>query len=149
MEDPVTSQSVQVANDVALYQQIQHFYARQMQLLDVGAVAEWAETFTDEGVFEAGRLAPVRGRANIREAAGGSAGDLAARGVTHRHWLGMLTVTPNDNGSVATRCYALVLEVPRDGVPVIHRSTVCEDTLIHDEGGWLVRHRKVTRDDQA
>ena len=53
-----------------LYNQIQLFYAEQMQLLDAGRAEEWARTFTDDGVFATNTGSePVRGRAAIAAAA--------------------------------------------------------------------------------
>ncbi|WP_234425673.1 nuclear transport factor 2 family protein, partial [Streptomyces kebangsaanensis] len=46
--------------------EVQDFYARQMRLLDEGRAEEWAETFTEDGVFEQNvKPEPWRGRAEI------------------------------------------------------------------------------------
>jgi hypothetical protein len=136
--------------DTGLYSRVQQFYAEQMQLLDLGAAQEWADTFTEDGVFAAnGQPAPVRGRAAITAAVHATNERLAKEGVAHRHWLGMLTVRPQSDGTLKTRSYALVLEVPRGGDARIHRSTVCEDVLVPIDDSWQVRHRAVTRDDLA
>jgi 3-phenylpropionate/cinnamic acid dioxygenase small subunit len=130
-----------------LYHDVQHFYARQMQLLDAGATTEWAETFTPEGVFAAGGLPePVRGRAAIAAGASQVASQYAQAGIRRRHWIGMLTVESRDDGSVRARSYALVLEIPRGGDVITRRSTVCDDELVPSGGTWLVRHRRVIRD---
>lgn len=129
---------------------LQRFYAEQMQLLDGGATEAWARTFTDDGVFAAsGQPAPVRGRHAIAAAARAAREQLDNARVVHRHWLGMLTADPQDDGSVRARCYALVISTPLGGSPAIHRSTICEDELVPADGSWLVRRRVVTRDDLA
>jgi 3-phenylpropionate/cinnamic acid dioxygenase small subunit len=126
---------------------IQHFYARQMQLLDSGRTAEWARTFTDDGVFDAGgQPEPVRGRSAIAEGAGQVAAKFAEAGIVRRHLISMLTVDPADDGTVHARSYAVVLEIPRGGDVTVRRSTVCEDVLVPAGETWLVRHRRVTRD---
>lgn len=132
------------ATDPNLYSEVQQFYTRQMQLLDAGRTAEWAGMFTEDGVFEVGATV-VSGTHNIAQAARAVADEFAEAGITRRHWIGMLTVEPAAE-TVATRCYALVLEIPRCGEVVVRRSTVCEDTLAHSGTAWLVRHRRVTRD---
>lgn len=135
----------------ALYTEVQHFYAGQMQLLDTRACAEWAATFTEDGVFDANGLpAPAKGRATIEAAARAAQDRLAEEGLVHRHWLGMVTVEEADDGTIRSRSYALVIQVPLGGTPALHRSTVCEDTLVRaDDGSLLVRDRRVTRDDLA
>jgi 3-phenylpropionate/cinnamic acid dioxygenase small subunit len=148
------SRSMAIAPEVAsprgaeaLYAQVQHFYARQMQLLDAGDTAAWALTFTSDGVFEAGGVPePVRGRETIENAARATAAEFDRQGVTRRHQISMLAVDPADDGTVRARSYAVVLEIPRGGEVTVRRSTVCDDVLVPADGWWLVRHRKVTRD---
>lgn len=133
---------------MTLHAEIERFYAAQMQLLDRGAVREWADTFTEDGVFAASGLpAPVRGRDTIATSAARAYDERTARGVVHRHWLGMLVVDPSSDDVVNARSYALVIEVPAGGAPALHRSTVCTDVLVRDGDRWLVRERSVTRDD--
>jgi hypothetical protein len=129
-----------------LYSRLQHFYARQMQLLDAGRTQEWADTFTEDGVFEAGAQAPVKGRDAIAVGAAAVAAKFTADEITRRHWIGMITVDP-PRGDLAVRCYALVLEIASGGPVTVQRSTVCHDVLAPHGDLWQVRHRKVTRDD--
>jgi hypothetical protein len=130
--------------DPNLYSEVQQFYTRQMQLLDACRTAEWAGMFTKDAIFEVGARA-VSGAENIALAARAVADEFAEAGITRRHWIGMLTVETAAE-TVVTRCYALVLEIPRGGEVVLRRSTVCADTLVHSGTAWLVQHRRVTRD---
>ncbi|MEU2287214.1 nuclear transport factor 2 family protein [Streptomyces sp. NPDC013178] len=141
------------STDTGLYLEVQQFYAHQMQLLDDRACDEWAATFTPEGVFAANGLpAPAKGRQTIAAAARAAGERLAAEGLVHRHWLGMLTVLPQPDGTVSARSYALVIQtrIGGGGTAELHRSTLCEDRLVRGEdGSLLVLERKVTRDDLA
>jgi 3-phenylpropionate/cinnamic acid dioxygenase small subunit len=133
-----------------LYLEITQFYAEQMQLLDEGATLAWAETFTEEGVFDAnGHPRPVSGRDAIARGALAARAALEAARVQHRHIIGMLTVREREDGSAYARSYATVLEIPAGGSPTVKFSTVCQDVLVRDAvtGGWLVRERRVRRDD--
>jgi SnoaL-like domain len=130
------------------YHQVERFYARQMQLLDDGAVDKWAGTFTEDGVFAANAYPePVSGRASIASAARSAVAELARKKIVRRHWLGMLTVDPRPDGTIGTRCYALVISTPEGGPSSVQVSTVCEDVLVSEDGDYLVRERRVTRDD--
>jgi SnoaL-like domain len=143
----VNAPTVTMPNTAELYQDVQHFYARQMQALDAGATQVWAETFASDGVFAAGGMPePVQGRDAIAAGAQKIVDQFAEAGVSRRHWIGMLTVTPQNDGTVHARSYALVLEIPRGGEVVARRSTLCDDVLVPASGTWLVRHRMVTRD---
>ena len=133
--------------DSSVYEQVQHFYARQMQDLDAGRAAEWAETFTEDGVFAANaHPEPTVGRAAIAAAASAATADLERRGLRRRHWLGMLTVTP-EGDRLRARSYALIIETPRGGQAAVRLSTTCEDILVRSGDGWQVQHRQVLRDD--
>lgn len=146
---PFTSPAAAAGTDTARYAGIQHFYARQMQLLDSSDADAWAETFTEDGVFAANaHPEPVRGRENIRAAAAKAKAQHAEEGLQVRHWLGMLDVTDREDGSVLVRSYALIINTPRGGQSQVHLSTTCEDVLVSTpDGGWQVSHRQVVRDD--
>jgi hypothetical protein len=78
-----------------------------------------------------GRRASPR-TACARQAAQEIAKDFSAKGITRRHWLGMLDLDPRRDGSLFVRSYAQVLETPRGGATALRMSTVCEDLLCHD-----------------
>lgn len=132
----------------SLYEEVQHFYGRQMRYLDEGALVEWAETFTEDGVFTANaRPHPQEGRASIQHGAREAAARLDAAGVQHRHWLGMLEVAEQPDGSVLAKTYALIIATPKGGAAAVHLSTSCDDQLVRVDGELKVRLRRVCRDD--
>ncbi len=135
--------------NAALYAEIQQFYARQMQMLDGGDADAWADTFTEDGVFAANaHPQPAVGRETIRVAATKVKAQHAEEGLQVRHWLGMVEVTEQPDGTVLARSYALIINTPRGGQAVVGLSTTCDDVLVRDgEGGWLVANRQVVRDD--
>jgi len=49
----------------------------------------------------------------------------------------------------SVRSYAFVVEAPASAAPVLWRSTVCVDVLVHEDGRWRIRQRNVTHDDVA
>ena len=134
-----------------LYLRVAHFYARQMKLLDDGDAEGWAATFTEDGSFATNAYPEHQtvGRTALTAAVRRTRAELTSLGVVHRHWLGMLNVNGQDDGTVSARCYALVIAIPRGGQPTIHRSTTCQDVLVPHGDGYLVRSRLITRDDLA
>jgi 3-phenylpropionate/cinnamic acid dioxygenase small subunit len=132
------------------YSQILQFYARHVQLLDEGFAEEWAEQFTDDGVFSQNvKPEPKRGRAAIAAGMRRGVDRVAAAGVTRRHWFGMVVADPEPDETdeaVRTHYYALVFETPRGGRASVYLSTTGEDVLVRRDDRWLIRSRLVTHD---
>ena len=90
----------------------------------------------------------MRGRAKLAAGLSHAAAERAAAGEVHRHWHGMVEVQSEEaDGSVLVRCYALIIATQIGGPTKIHRACVCTDILVPDGSRWLVRERRVTRDD--
>jgi 3-phenylpropionate/cinnamic acid dioxygenase small subunit len=132
----------------ALYARVQQFYAHQMQLFDSHEAERWAGTFTEDAVFDVPTLdEPVRGRAALAANVRRNEAQQARSGERFRHWIGMLDLSPQPDGTLRTRCYALVYMTPAGGTSAVHRVCVMEDVLVRSRGKWRTRHRVVTRDD--
>ncbi|MEU0743938.1 nuclear transport factor 2 family protein [Streptomyces sp. NPDC006134] len=134
----------------ALYARIQQFYAHQMQLFDDHDAERWAGTFTGDAVFVVPTLdEPVRGRAALAANVRRNRIQQERSGEQLRHWIGMLDVRPQPDGTLRTRAYALVYATPRGGESRVSRVCVLEDVLVRTRGKWRTRSRLVTRDDLA
>jgi 3-phenylpropionate/cinnamic acid dioxygenase small subunit len=134
----------------ALYAQAQRFYAHQMQILDAHDTERWAGTFTEDAVFELPSLsAPVRARDWLARYVRAGAARQRRAGGRLSHWVGMLDVRPQADGSLHTRCSALVYATPSGGGSKVLYVCVMEDVLVRVRGTWRTAHRRVTRDDLA
>ncbi|MGV4988786.1 nuclear transport factor 2 family protein [Streptomyces sp. NPDC001709] len=132
----------------ALYARIQQFYAHQMQLFDDHDAERWAGTFTEDAVFVVPTLdEPVRGRAALAANVRRNKVQQERSGEQLRHWIGMLDVRQQADGTVRTRAYALVYATPSGGESRVSRVCVLEDVLVRSRGKWRTRSRLVTRDD--
>ncbi|MFE9218835.1 nuclear transport factor 2 family protein [Streptomyces lavendulae] len=125
-----------------LYARIQQFYAYQMGLMDDGHAEAWAATFTEDAVF----LGAVAGREALTASARAHSEKLLREKADFRHWLGMLDVRPQPDGSLRTRAYALTARTVRGEALRITASVVCRDHLVLQDGRWLVSHRSLQRD---
>ncbi|MFF0133478.1 nuclear transport factor 2 family protein [Streptomyces mirabilis] len=135
-------------SSVELYQQVQQFYARQMQLLDSGEVDAWAHTFTEDGVFATNaQPEPTVGRQAMAAGARNAVEYYTAQGIQRRHMLGTVSVTGQEGTTVTVRSYVLLIETPRGGQATILCSATCEDVLELGPDGPAVRQRDVSRDD--
>ncbi|MFF3505755.1 nuclear transport factor 2 family protein [Streptomyces sp. NPDC003247] len=133
--------------DGETYARILQFYAQQMQLLDERAAEEWAEGFTEDGVFAQNvKPEPWAGRAVIAARMRAGMDRLATRDVQRRHWFGMVAADRQDAGTVLTRYYAMVFETPNGGRATTYLSTTGEDVLVLQDDQWRIRHRLITHD---
>lgn len=145
-----TEYSLSSPSGLLLYAEVQWFYARQMQLLDLGKAESWAATFTEDAVFDVPTLPePVRGRAALPAAVEQARARLAAAGERHRHVMGMIDVLERPDGSLDVRSYTTVYASTVGGSSRVHRVCVCEDVLVRVDGELRVARRRVTRDDLA
>ncbi|MFG3207670.1 nuclear transport factor 2 family protein [Streptomyces sp. NPDC048192] len=133
----------------ALYAEAQRFYAHQMRLLDAHDTGRWADTFTEDAVLELPFLPePVPARTGLARYERAGAARQRRSGGSMNHWVGMLDVRPRADGSLHTRCSALVCATPGSGAKALY-VCVMEDVLVRAGGAWRIAHRRVTRDDLA
>lgn len=129
-----------------LYHAILHFYARQMQLLDDGEIGQWVRTYTKDATFASNAFpAPLVGRETLFRAAT-EHDDLRQSGTRRRHLLSNLSIASREDGTLSATSYVTIAET-REGTTALRFSTVLEDELVRENGEWLVRTRRVKRDD--
>ncbi|MBM0256435.1 nuclear transport factor 2 family protein [Micromonospora purpureochromogenes] len=131
-----------------LYTEVQQFYARQMRQLDERKLEAYAETFTEDAEFghTPGRE-PARTRAGIAADLHEFHKRFENDPVQRRHWFNMIDLEPQDDGSIRSTCYALVITTRPGGKPDIAPSCVVRDVIVRGEdGGLLLRSRKVEHD---
>lgn len=130
-----------------IYGQILDFYARNMQFLDSGAAEEWADGFTEDGVFAQNvKPEPWVGRSTIAARMRAGMERLATRNVQRRHWFGMVAADAVDDTTVRTRYYAVVFETPHGGRASVYLSTTGSDVLVREGDRWRIRHREIVHD---
>ncbi|MCF2435628.1 nuclear transport factor 2 family protein [Streptomyces thinghirensis] len=89
-----------------------------------------------------GRRKPSSAARRSRPRHGCTTKRLTADGVDVRHWLGMIGIRTEDDGSLHVRSYALTPSTGRDGSGLrIPASVVCQDRLVRDAGHWRVADR--------
>ncbi|MFJ5779574.1 nuclear transport factor 2 family protein [Streptomyces sp. NPDC093094] len=131
-----------------LYAQVQQFYGDQMRILDAHGTERWTGTFTDDAVLvPPSPSEPVRARAGVVRYLRAGAERLRRTGGRPAHWVGMLDVRPQEDGSLHTRCSALVYATPGAGGSPVLYVCVMEDVLVRTRGTWRTAYRRVVRDD--
>ena len=129
-----------------LYHSVLHFYARQMQLLDDGAIDEWAGTYTDDATFGSNAMpVTLTGRETIRRGARDH-DNMRQAGTRRRHLLSNLSIVQGEDGTINATSYVSILET-QQGTTALRFCTVLSDELVREDGELLVRTRRIRRDD--
>ncbi|MFC0436779.1 nuclear transport factor 2 family protein [Kutzneria buriramensis] len=134
-----------------LYAEVQHFYAKQVQLLDSRAFDEYAATYTEDAEFQhSPGVPPAVTRTAILAELHRFHERFEADPVQRRHWFNGFVLEPQEDGSVRSTFYALIVHV-RPGVrePEIGPSCVVHDVLVWSDGVLLTRSRRVDHDHAA
>ncbi|MFE1951192.1 MULTISPECIES: nuclear transport factor 2 family protein [Streptomyces] len=132
-----------------LYAEVQQFYAGQVRLLDTMQADAFADSFTEDGVFDHRPGAdPLVGRAAISAAIRAyQETKHAVDPVQRRHWFNMVQVFPQDDGSIRTEYYAVVYQTrPNVSEPLVGPSCFVTDVLEFEGDELRTRFRKVSPD---
>ncbi|MGS2590957.1 nuclear transport factor 2 family protein [Streptomyces hebeiensis] len=133
-----------------LYLRVQQFYARQMHAQDSGRHDDYADTFTEDGVFAFGPgLEPAVGRETIRALLTDNSVVGGDDPVQVRHWFNQLVLEPRDDGAFDSRFYALVVNTRPGSTPEFVTSAFVHDVLLIDDDGILMRSRNLSPDHLA
>jgi actinorhodin biosynthesis protein ActVIA len=132
-----------------LYLRVQHFYARQMQAVDEGRFAEYADTFAEDGTFQhSPNVEPARGRAAILQSLIDYDERFTGEPVQRRHWFNQIVLDEQPDGSFRSTVYALVVATkPGTRLPFeIAPACIVHDVLEVSGDVILTRSRLVTYD---
>ncbi|MGQ0777772.1 MAG: nuclear transport factor 2 family protein [Pseudonocardiales bacterium] len=130
-----------------LYAEVQQFYARQMQALDSKKLEAYADTFTEDAEFghTPGRE-PARTRNGIIRDLYAAHERFAEDPQQRRHLFTMVNLDPQEDGSILSTVYALVITTRPGGNPELVRSCVVHDVLVREDDGLRNRSRMVEHD---
>ena len=130
-----------------LHARVRQFYAHQMALSEGGMVDRWAATFTENAVFEDSFTPePLHGRAAIRDSVAEGIERIVLQGLDFRHWFGEFQLEAVADGGVLARYRALAMATPSGGRVAVQGHAVCQDHLVPQGDGWLVRRRSLQFD---
>jgi hypothetical protein len=121
---------------------VQDLLARYCWLIDEGRGEDWADLFTEDGVFEGTRPDPVIGRAALREVPEQNYGMFQGR---MRHWYGNLSVEPGaEAGTLVARFYNQITVWDDGGKPLM--LAISTATLVPGAGDlpWRIRRNSVS-----
>ncbi|MEV5139941.1 nuclear transport factor 2 family protein [Streptomyces syringium] len=130
----------------SLYAEVQHFYARQMQLMDRRDFEAFAATFTEDGEFSHSPGQLARTRPGIVTELVEFHRRFDDDPVVRRHWFNMIVLDPQEDGSLRTTYYAYVINTRPGREPQPGPVCVVTDVLVRVDGVLLNRSRHVRQD---
>ncbi|WP_285502412.1 nuclear transport factor 2 family protein [Actinokineospora sp. NBRC 105648] len=128
------------------YAEVQHFYARQMRLLDDRDFPAFAATFTEDGEFSHTPGHAVSTRAGIVAELHEFHRRFDGDPVVRRHWFDMIVLDPAPGGALTASFYAYAITVRPGGDQVVGPSCLVRDVLVREAGQLRNRSRHVTQD---
>ncbi|WFR73183.1 nuclear transport factor 2 family protein [Prescottella defluvii] len=134
--------------DAAVFVEIHQLYGRQSHLIDEGAAAEWAATFTADGEFHSPSYPePVVGAAALTDFARGFFANASVAGEVHRHVLTNIAVEARGD-ELEVHAYLQIIATRIGGESRLVRFTTVTDRVVREGGQWRIARRAVRRDDQ-
>jgi 3-phenylpropionate/cinnamic acid dioxygenase small subunit len=136
------------AVDATVLARVHNLYGRQSHLIDSGAAADWARTFTPDGEFHSPSYPKaVVGTAELTAFAAGFAVAAIEAGERHRHVITNIAIESGDGDSLTVRAYLQIVATAVGGASRLVRFTTVTDTVVPDGDDWLIARRDVERDD--
>ncbi|MGK8500945.1 nuclear transport factor 2 family protein [Nocardia asiatica] len=136
-----------VTSRTELYAEVQQFYAEQMQRLDNRDIPGYAATFAEDAEFEhTPGIPPARTRAGIIADLVEFHKRFETDPMQRRHWFNMINLQPQDDGTIVSTAYCLVVKIRPGSKPEIAPSCVVHDVLVRSDGALLTRSRRVSHD---
>lgn len=130
-----------------LYVEVLHFYGRQMQALDSRDFEAFAATFTEDGIFKhSPELDPAQTRPGIVEVLHEFHKRFNDDPVQRRHWFNHLVVEQEEDGTLRSTGYGMVITTRPGGKPDLGPSCVMNDVLVREEDTLRVRSRMIDHD---
>lgn len=108
--------------------------------IDFGHAEDWADTFTDDGVFES-PLSKASGRAELLAFA-----EQGAQATGVRHWVNNVVIDGQGDRANA-EVYLVLYQLGAEGGPQTLVAGRYRDALAKIAGTWKFRHREVTFDE--
>lgn len=126
---------------------VQLLYGRQSHSIDSGRSAEWAHTFTPDGVFDSPSYPePEAGTAALTAFAQRFFDTAVDAQEKRRHVITDLAIEAVSDDELTVECYLQIMATPRGGETRLVRFTSVRDRLVRHDGQWRIQHRTVSRD---
>jgi hypothetical protein len=128
------------------YIKIMQLYARYARAIDSGDGKGWSNCYAQQGQYLSSTFGECNGRAELDVFAVDHYKRWIDKGIQTRHWNNQVLLTDNGDGTITGSVYVLLAGVKKGESPQLYLQTVYTDTLIQEEGRWVLKQRQSNAD---
>jgi len=128
------------------YIKIMQLYARYARAIDSGDGEGWANCYAARGRYLSSTFGECNGRPELAVFAKDHYKRWIDKGIQTRHWNNQVLLTQNADNTITGSVYVLLAGVSKGEAPKLYLQTVYADTLIQEEGRWVLKERQSNAD---
>ena len=133
------------------YCELRAFYADHLGVRDQGDTGAWLDAFEEDATLSANSFSDmsVKDKQTFTPEMYALDRRFIDAGLQRRHVVSNFLFTQNEDSTVSSRSYGILVTTSPDGVSEVFCAAVATDVLTRTADGWRVKSRKVIRDDLA
>ncbi len=128
------------------YIKIMQLYARYARAIDSGDGAGWSNCYAERGQYLSSTFGECNGRPELSVFAVDHYKRWIDKGIQTRHWNNQVLLTQNADGTITGSVYVLLAGVRQGEAPQLYLQTTYTDTLIQEDGRWVLKQRQSNAD---
>ena len=128
------------------YIKIMQLYARYARAIDSGDGESWANCYAKAGRYFSSTFGECNGRVELAAFAKDHHRRWLDMGIQTRHWNNQVLLTQNEDNTITGSVYVLLVGVRKGETPKLYLQTVYTDTLIQEDGRWVLKERQSNAD---
>jgi hypothetical protein len=127
------------------YIKILQLYARYARAIDSGDGKAWSECYASDGRYWSSTFGECNGRTELDVFAVDHYKRWIDKGIQTRHWNNQVLMEQNE-GVISSSVYLLLVGVNAGQAPTVLLQSVYSDTLIKEDGRWVLAERRSNAD---
>jgi 3-phenylpropionate/cinnamic acid dioxygenase small subunit len=128
------------------YIEVTQLYARYARAIDSGDGKGWSNCYAQRGRYKSTTFGECNGREELDVFAVDHFKRWIDKGIQTRHWNNQVLLTQNEDGTITGSVYVQLFGVKKGERPQSYLQTTYTDTLIREDGRWVLKERRSNAD---